>query len=91
MSSQELARALGAILRLGGAGPSRSAPLGDFVDAIALSLLGFKCGDLGEDRLEPAGQGGEIPQGVARLDLSREDVAEIAERLESVARLRGFK
>jgi hypothetical protein len=86
MSSQELARALGATSTRGGAGPSSGATARDFVDAIALRLLGFKRSDLVKDRLQATGKGGEVAQGIACLDLSREQVAQVAQGGEAVAR-----
>ena len=58
MSSQELARALGATRTRGGAGPSSSTPRGDLVDAVTDGLLRAQLVDLGESRPKLGDQGG---------------------------------
>src|SRR5690606_32482393 len=78
-SSQELDRTLGACRTVGGACPTSSAPLGDFVDAIASSLLRAQLVDLSKYGLQTPRERGQIAQRLALVDIAREQVPQIAE------------
>src|SRR5690554_638410 len=83
-SSQELARTRGALLTLGGACPPSSTPLRDLVNSVTHLLRRCQFGDLGQNRLQPAGERGQVTHRLAALDRGGEVVTELLQGGEPV-------